>query len=150
MITIDGSEGEGGGQILRNACALSLVTGEPFVIEKIRGRRDQPGLMRQHLTAIEAACTIGGAECEGLELGSNRIAFTPGRVTPGEYRFAVGTAGSTAPSAVNSSSSDASSGTGGSFVMAGLLGHPAPRLTVEAHVQRFGMRSGLERIVERR
>ena len=96
MITIDGSEGEGGGQILRNACALSLVTGEPFVIEKIRGRRDQPGLMRQHLTAIEAACTIGGAECEGLELGSNRIAFTPGRVTPGEYRFAVGTAGSTA------------------------------------------------------
>ena len=96
MITIDGSEGEGGGQILRNACALSLVTGEPFVIEKIRGRRDQPGLMRQHLTAIEAACTIGGAKCEGLELGSNRIAFTPGRVTPGEYRFAVGTAGSTA------------------------------------------------------
>ena len=96
MITIDGSEGEGGGQILRNACALSLVTGEPFVIEKIRGRRDQPGLMRQHLTAIEAACTIGGADCEGLELGSNRIAFTPSRVTPGEYRFAVGTAGSTA------------------------------------------------------
>ena len=96
MITIDGSEGEGGGQILRNACALSLVTGEPFVIEKIRAGRDQPGLMRQHLTAIEAACTIGAAECEGLELGSNRIAFTPGRVTPGEYRFAVGTAGSTA------------------------------------------------------
>lgn len=96
MITIDGSEGEGGGQILRNACALSLVTGEPFVIEKIRGNRDQPGLMRQHLTAIEAACTIGGAECEGLELGSNRIAFKPGSVTPGEYRFAVGTAGSTA------------------------------------------------------
>lgn len=96
MITIDGSEGEGGGQILRNASALSLVTGEPFVIEKIRAGRDQPGLMRQHLTAIEAACTIGGAECEGLELGSNRIAFTPGSVAPGEYRFAVGTAGSTA------------------------------------------------------
>ena len=96
MITIDGSEGEGGGQILRNACALSLVTGEPFVIERIRAGRDQPGLMRQHLTAIEAACTIGGAECEGLELGSNRIAFKPGRVTPGEYRFAVGTAGATA------------------------------------------------------
>ncbi|MBH1943952.1 RNA 3'-terminal phosphate cyclase [Erythrobacter sp. YJ-T3-07] len=96
MIIIDGSEGEGGGQILRNACALSLVTGEPFIIEKIRGRRDQPGLMRQHLTAIEAACTIGGAQCEGLELGSNRIAFRPGSVMPGEYRFAVGTAGSTA------------------------------------------------------
>ena len=96
MITIDGSEGEGGGQVLRNACALSLVTGEPFMIEKIRAGRDQPGLMRQHLTAIEAACAIGGADCEDSQLGSNRIVFKPGSVTPGEYRFAVGTAGSTA------------------------------------------------------
>lgn len=96
MIIIDGSEGEGGGQVLRNACALSLVTGEPFTIEKIRAKRDQPGLMRQHLTSIEAACAIGGADCEGLELGSNRIVFRPGSVTSGEYRFAVGTAGSTA------------------------------------------------------
>ncbi|GGB72721.1 RNA 3'-terminal phosphate cyclase [Blastomonas aquatica] len=96
MITIDGSEGEGGGQVLRYACALSLLTGEPFIIEKIRAGRDQPGLMRQHMTAIEAACAVGGAECEGLELGSNRITFRPGRVSPGEYRFAVGTAGSTA------------------------------------------------------
>lgn len=96
MIIINGSEGEGGGQVLRNACALSLVTGEPFTIENIRGGRDQPGLMRQHLTAIEAACTIGGAQCEGLELGSSRITFRPGSVSGGDYRFAVGTAGSTA------------------------------------------------------
>ena len=96
MITIDGSAGEGGGQIVRNACALSLVTGEPFTIEKIRAGRDQPGLMRQHLTSIEAACAIGGADCEGLELGSNRVVFRPGSVTPGDYCFAVGTAGSTA------------------------------------------------------
>lgn len=96
MISIDGSEGEGGGQVLRNACALSLVTGESFTIENIRGGRDQPGLMRQHLTAIEAACAIGGAECEGLELGSARIVFRPGRVRAGDYHFAVGTAGSTA------------------------------------------------------
>ncbi|NTZ43994.1 RNA 3'-terminal phosphate cyclase [Altererythrobacter sp. SALINAS58] len=96
MVTIDGSEGEGGGQVLRNACALSLVTGEPFTIENIRGGRDQPGLMRQHLTAIEAACMIGGAECEGMELGSSRIIFRPGSVTGGDYSFAVGTAGSTA------------------------------------------------------
>ncbi len=96
MIIIDGSEGEGGGQMLRYACALSLLTREPFTIEKIRAGRDQPGLMRQHMTAIEAACAVGGAECEGLELGSNRITFSPGSVQPGEYRFAVGTAGSTA------------------------------------------------------
>lgn len=95
MITIDGSEGEGGGQVLRNACALSLVTGEPFVIENVRGGRDKPGLMRQHMTAIEAACAIGGGECEGLAIGSSRIAFRPGRVRAGHYTFSVGTAGST-------------------------------------------------------
>lgn len=95
MIIIDGSEGEGGGQVVRNSCALSLVTGQPFRITNVRGGREKPGLMRQHLTAVEAACAIGGAECEGASVGSTEIAFTPGRVTPGEYRFAVGTAGST-------------------------------------------------------
>lgn len=95
MIIIDGAEGEGGGQVVRNALALSLVTGQPFRIGNIRGGRDKPGLMRQHLTAVEAALTIGGAVCEGASVGSTEIAFTPGRVTPGEYRFAVGTAGST-------------------------------------------------------
>jgi RNA 3'-terminal phosphate cyclase (ATP) len=95
MIIIDGSEGEGGGQVLRYACALALLTGTPFTIENIRGGREKPGLMRQHVTAIEAACVIGGAECSGLAVGSNSISFRPGRVTPGDYHFAVGTAGST-------------------------------------------------------
>jgi RNA 3'-terminal phosphate cyclase (ATP) len=95
MIIIDGSEGEGGGQVLRNACALSLVTGEPFRITNIRGKREKPGLMRQHLTAIEAACAIGNAECEGLAIGATEIAFRPGAVRGGDYRFAIGTAGST-------------------------------------------------------
>src|ERR1700744_841519 len=95
MIVIDGSEGEGGGQIVRNACALSLVTGTPFRITNIRGGREKPGLMRQHVTAVEAACAIGGAECAGLAVGASEITFRPGRVKPGEYRFAVGTAGST-------------------------------------------------------
>lgn len=95
MIIIDGSEGEGGGQIVRNACALSLVTGKPFRITNVRGGRQKPGLMRQHVTAIEAACTIGSAVCEGLGVNSSEIAFTPGKVVPGEYHFAVGTAGST-------------------------------------------------------
>ncbi|MHA6717819.1 RNA 3'-terminal phosphate cyclase [Sphingomonas sp. RS6] len=95
MILIDGSEGEGGGQVVRNACALSLVTGQPFRITHARGKREKPGLMRQHVTAIEAACTIGGATCEGVAVGASEFSFTPGKVVPGEYRFAVGTAGST-------------------------------------------------------
>ncbi|NYT42275.1 RNA 3'-terminal phosphate cyclase [Sphingomonas sp. R-74633] len=95
MIIIDGSEGEGGGQIVRNACALSLATGKPFRITNVRGKREKPGLMRQHVTAIEAACAIGGAICEGVAVGSSEIAFTPGRVVAGEYHFAVGSAGST-------------------------------------------------------
>lgn len=95
MIVIDGSEGEGGGQIVRNALALSLVTGQPFRITDIRGQREKPGLMRQHLTAVEAACAVGNAECDGVAVGSSEITFRPGAVRAGDYRFAVGTAGST-------------------------------------------------------
>ncbi len=95
MITIDGSEGEGGGQVLRNSVALSLITGQPCRITNIRGKREKPGLMRQHMTAIEAACQISGSECEGLQIKSSEIIFRPGTVMPGEYHFAVGTAGST-------------------------------------------------------
>lgn len=95
MITIDGSEGEGGGQVLRYSAALSLLTGEPFTIRNIRGGRAKPGLMRQHVTALEAACAIGGAECSGLTVGARELTFRPGSVTPGDYHFAVGTAGST-------------------------------------------------------
>jgi RNA 3'-terminal phosphate cyclase (ATP) len=95
MIIIDGSEGEGGGQVVRNALALSLVTGQPFQITNIRGGREKPGLMRQHLTAVEAACQIGQAECEGASVGSSEILFRPSTVRPGDYHFAVGTAGST-------------------------------------------------------
>lgn len=94
MITLDGSMGEGGGQVLRTALALSLVTGEPFVIERIRANRTPPGLKRQHLTAVLAAAEIGSARVEGAELGSQRLAFRPGSVRAGAYRFAVGTAGS--------------------------------------------------------
>ncbi|QFT78532.1 RNA 3'-terminal phosphate cyclase [Erythrobacter sp. THAF29] len=95
MITIDGSEGEGGGQVLRYSAALSLMTGEPFTITNIRGGREKPGLMRQHLTSLEAACSIGNAEASGLAVGSSEVTFRPGSVTPGEYHFAVGTAGAT-------------------------------------------------------
>ncbi len=94
MITIDGSLGEGGGQILRSSLALSLVTGQPFRIEKIRAGRRNPGLLRQHLTAIKAATEIGQAEVAGDVMGSQQLTFTPGKIKAGEYAFAVGTAGS--------------------------------------------------------
>jgi RNA 3'-terminal phosphate cyclase (ATP) len=94
MITIDGSQGEGGGQILRTSLALSLVTGQPFRMERIRAKRQKPGLLKQHLTAVEAAKTVGCAEVEGAALSSQTLEFRPGPVTPGNYRFAVGTAGS--------------------------------------------------------
>jgi RNA 3'-terminal phosphate cyclase (ATP) len=94
MIDIDGSEGEGGGQVLRTSLSLSLVTGSPFRIEKIRAGRKKPGLLRQHLTAVQAAAQIGSAEVEGDELGSREIIFRPATVKPGRYTFSVGTAGS--------------------------------------------------------
>ncbi len=94
MIIIDGSQGEGGGQILRSALALSLVTGQPFRIEKIRAGRKKPGLMRQHLTAVNAAAEIGDAEVDGNRIGSGELSFRPRALRPGRYHFAVGTAGS--------------------------------------------------------
>jgi RNA 3'-terminal phosphate cyclase (ATP) len=87
--------GEGGGQILRTSLALSMVTGTPVRIRGIRARRARPGLMRQHLTAVEAAARVSGAKVEGAEVGSREIVFVPGEVRPGEYRFDIGTAGST-------------------------------------------------------
>jgi RNA 3'-terminal phosphate cyclase (ATP) len=94
MLTLDGSRGEGGGQILRSSLALSLVTRTPFAIEKIRAGRKKPGLMRQHLAAVRAAAEVGRAEISGAEIGSQSLSFRPGPVSPGDYHFAIGTAGS--------------------------------------------------------
>jgi RNA 3'-terminal phosphate cyclase (ATP) len=95
ILTIDGSHGEGGGQVLRSSLALSLVTGRPFVIENIRAGRKKPGLMRQHLAAVNAAAKVSRAEVEGAAIGSLWLRFQPGKVASGEYTFSVGTAGST-------------------------------------------------------
>ncbi|HEX8707070.1 MAG TPA: RNA 3'-terminal phosphate cyclase [Pyrinomonadaceae bacterium] len=95
MISIDGSFGEGGGQIIRSSLALSLVTGKPFRVERVRAGRDKPGLQRQHLTAVKAAAEIGRAEVTGANLGSQQFAFRPGPVVAGDYHFSIGTAGST-------------------------------------------------------
>jgi len=95
MIHIDGSYGEGGGQILRTSLALSMVTGRPFRMEKVRAKRAKPGLLRQHLTAVKAAQEVSGARVTGGELGSQELEFAPGEVKAGSYHFAIGTAGST-------------------------------------------------------
>ena len=95
MIIIDGSLGEGGGQILRTSLTLSMVTGKPFTIENIRAGRKKPGLMRQHLTAVKAAAAICGAETRYAEVGSTRLVFEPGRVEAGSHEFNIGSAGST-------------------------------------------------------
>jgi RNA 3'-terminal phosphate cyclase (ATP) len=94
-IDIDGSEGEGGGQILRSALSLSMVTGRPFRLSRARARRKRPGLMRQHLTAVRAAVELSDAQVEGDELGSTEVSFAPSSVRTGSYRFSIGTAGST-------------------------------------------------------
>ncbi|HEV2861999.1 MAG TPA: RNA 3'-terminal phosphate cyclase [Pyrinomonadaceae bacterium] len=95
MISIDGSYGEGGGQIIRTSLALSLITGKAFRAFNVRARRTKPGLQRQHLTAVTSAAAVGGAKVEGASVGAKEFTFVPGEVSPGEYRFSVGTAGST-------------------------------------------------------
>lgn len=95
-ITIDGSSGEGGGQVLRSALALALVSGRPFRLENIRRRRLRAGLLAHHATAIAAAATIGDATVVGGEEGSETLIFRPGKVAHGRYGFAVPGPGSAA------------------------------------------------------
>jgi RNA 3'-terminal phosphate cyclase (ATP) len=94
MIEIDGSVGEGGGQILRTSLSLAMCTGQAFTLARIRARRSKPGLMRQHLTCVQAAAAVSGATVRGAELGSTTLVFEPGPVKAGDYEFSVGTAGS--------------------------------------------------------
>jgi len=95
VIVLDGRDGEGGGQILRTALGVSMLTGLAFRIDHIRANRRKPGLMRQHLTAVRAAAEICGAEMEGAHLNSRQLVFRPNKVRGGNYHFSVGTAGST-------------------------------------------------------
>ena len=94
MIELDGSTGEGGGQILRTALALAMCTGQAVRVDRIRAKRPKPGLMRQHLTCVQAAAAVCDAKVDGAELGSATLVFKPGRVRAGDYTFNVGTAGS--------------------------------------------------------
>lgn len=94
MITIDGSHGEGGGQLVRLSCALSALTGRPVRLIRVRARRAPPGLAPQHLAAVQAVAQMCNAETEGLALRAREFTFRPGPIQGGEYRFDVGTAGS--------------------------------------------------------
>lgn len=94
MIEIDGSNGEGGGQILRSALSLSMITGQPFRVSRIRANRPKPGLMRQHLVAVQAAAKVCRAETSALHIGADTLEFFPGKIAAGEYEFAIGSAGS--------------------------------------------------------
>ncbi|MFL5319507.1 MAG: RNA 3'-terminal phosphate cyclase [Myxococcaceae bacterium] len=95
MIELDGSEGEGGGQILRTSISLSLITGQPFRIQKTRAKRSPPGLRPQHLACVRGAEAISGSASEGASVGASELVFHPKPVKSGDYLLEVGTAGST-------------------------------------------------------
>ncbi|MFZ5516306.1 MAG: RNA 3'-terminal phosphate cyclase [Candidatus Zhuqueibacterota bacterium] len=95
MIHIDGSFGEGGGQILRTSLSLSLLTGRSFEIKNIRANRKRSGLMAQHLSSVEAARLIGKGTVRGASLNSTHLVFEPGAVQPGSYSIDIPTAGAT-------------------------------------------------------
>lgn len=89
IVRIDGSYGEGGGQILRTALALSMITGQPVEFYNLRVKRPNPGLQPQHLTAIHAAATISSARVEGAMVGSTDLRFEPNEVSGGEFLFDI-------------------------------------------------------------
>jgi RNA 3'-terminal phosphate cyclase (ATP) len=95
LIELDGSFGEGGGQILRTSLALSLNTGKGFHLCNVRAGRQKPGLQPQHLMSVNSAATVGQAQVRGASRGSSDLVFEPGPVLPGKYHFDIGTAGAT-------------------------------------------------------
>ncbi len=94
MLEIDGSYGEGGGQLLRTTIALSAVTGRPVYINNIRAKRPKPGLAAQHLEALRGIALLTDADVSGLKLGSTELTFYPKEIKSGEYNIDIGTAGS--------------------------------------------------------
>jgi len=126
MIELDGSRGEGGGQILRSALALAILTGRSFRLVNIRANRPKPGLAAQHLACVRAAAAICGGHYKGGSIGSTTLFFEPEQVKPGNYTFTIGTAGATAlvlhtvylPLALRGNAESTVTITGGTHVMA--------------------------------
>ncbi len=149
-ITIDGSHGEGGGQVLRTALSLSLLTGRPFRMVHVRANRDKPGLRPQHLAAIEAAALLGG-EAEGAAVGSRTVAFKPTTIEPRDLTIDIGTAGATSlvlhtlhlPLAMKADSPVRLTLLGGTF-NAQAPSYPFMKETWCAHMSRLGLPVGLK------
>ncbi len=93
-VFVDGSMGEGGGQILRTSLALACITGRNLHIENIRATRRKPGLAKQHLSCVHAAREICGGQCKGAAIGSQILDFQPGPIRSGDFTFHIGSAGS--------------------------------------------------------
>jgi len=95
VLEIDGRRGEGGGQVLRSALSLSVALGRPVRVTHVRGGRAKPGLLRQHLAALRAACAVSGGVERGGELGSSMVELHPGPIRAGTFQLGIGSAGST-------------------------------------------------------
>ena len=93
---IDGSYGEGGGQIVRTSLSLAMITGKSLKLTNIRGRRKKPGLRPQHLTSVEACAAVSKAKVDGARIGARELTFAPETILPGSYTFHIGTAGAAA------------------------------------------------------
>lgn len=145
LVTLDGSHGEGGGQILRTALTLSVLTGRAFRIVKIRANRDKPGLRPQHLKAVESAAALCGAEALGASVGSRELTFRPAPYTPRDLRIDIGTAGATGlvlqtlhlPLALRSEQPVRVTLTGGTFNQSA-PSFPFLETTWKAHLTRLG------------
>jgi RNA 3'-terminal phosphate cyclase (ATP) len=151
MIELDGSMGEGGGQVLRSSLALSLLTGLPFHLTNVRARRAKPGLQPQHLMSVRAAAQVGNATLRGASLGSGDLVFEPGEVVAGKYNFNIGTAGATSlvlhtvylPLALRGNGPSELTFQGGTHVSHSPCYHFLETTWV-AYLERFGLRIGLK------
>ncbi|HEV3237736.1 MAG TPA: RNA 3'-terminal phosphate cyclase [Gemmataceae bacterium] len=151
LVEIDGSEGEGGGQVLRTSLALSLLTGRPFHLRNVRAGRKKPGLQPQHLMSVQAAARIGQAHVRGDILSSKDLVFEPGEVSAGSHRFDIGTAGATSlvlhtlylPLALRGKEPSHLTLVGGTHVLASPCFHFL-ETTWRAHLERMGLRVDLK------
>lgn len=151
MIEIDGSEGEGGGQILRSGLALSILTGKPFKLVNIRARRPKPGLAPQHLACVRAAAQISSAQYKGGSIGSSVLYFEPGECKSGKYTLGVNTAGATPlilhtvylPLALRGTGESRVTITGGTHVMKAPCYHFL-EITWASYLRRMGLEIDLE------